>query len=209
MLKPLLLVRILGTVCCQRLPTHKNELFSYVRLRDLYAKGVLDWATFSRFKRADRPLHLPDCVGSVIVFVNGALDLSLSNLDKLDSRVRLMPLTQALSMFALFLERRLKQLTEHEKDPFALLNGAFSGQGAFYWFPKMSRLRRLCKSLHMTSEKEQAPFFSPRLHLFLGEQSSLSCTTRHVSLSEGPYWSNGLVDVLLDQGAYLGLDLYH
>ena len=105
------------------------------------------------------------------------------------------PLDGAIRSYGLFLQARLAKLIKEETDPFAALNGAFQGRGAFLYIPPK------CKAaLHLAQIFTGGGMASPRLHVYLGRGSELRLT----QVSEGKSgFCNELFDFVLDEGARL------
>lgn len=106
-----------------------------------------------------------------------------------------LPLEKAIHSYGLFLQNRVSRSFKEEKDPFAALNGAFHGRGAFLYVPPQ------CKAaLHGLQLGTCGEMASPRLHVYLGRGASLELR----QFSEGKSgFSNGFFDCILDEGASL------
>lgn len=158
------------------LPVFRHEDFFYVQKR-------FD-ALPSLAKEEEGP------VKGDITFINGYLQPR-----SLAAPMVCLPLEQAMRSYGLFLQTRLMKWVELETDPFAVLNGAFQGRGAFLYVPPK------CKAaLHITSIYLDDQMASPRLHLYLGRGAEL--TISYSSEGKGGF-SNALFDFVLDANAKL------
>lgn len=97
--------------------------------------------------------------------------------------------------YGLFLQTRLAKGLKEETDPFAALNGAFHGRGAFLYLPPK------CKAaLHLTHLFVSEDFVSPRIHVYLGRHAELTLTQTSQGKSN---FCNSALDFVLDEGARL------
>lgn len=172
-------------------PRLKQEAFQYLHLQKLAfpkkaeKKGVT---------AADIAPHiLPECRDSYLVFVDGYYDATLS---KVNAPLICLPLEEAMRSYGLFLQNRLSRALKEESDPFAALNGAFFGKGAFLYAPPKTQIAPPLQILHFFTGHEMA---SPRLQLYLGKGASL--TIAETAFHRGLTFCNSACDVALDEGA--------
>jgi Fe-S cluster assembly protein SufD len=159
------------------LPRPKQEAFQYMSKKFVFPK---------RAERKSAPVRpVAD-----LVFVDGFFEDS-----QLPSPLISLPLDQALRSYGLFLQSRLAKTLSDETDPFAALNGAFQGRGAFLYVPPK------CKAaLHLVQMFTADEMASPRLHIYLGRNAQLQLT----QISEGKSgFCNSVLDFVLDEGAHL------
>ncbi|PIS02216.1 MAG: Fe-S cluster assembly protein SufD [Chlamydiae bacterium CG10_big_fil_rev_8_21_14_0_10_42_34] len=124
------------------------------------------------------------------VFVDGFFEEALSSIP---TPLVCLPLDKAARSYGLFLKTRIAKLTKEETDPFAALNGAFQGRGAFLYLPPN------CKAaLHLTHIYTDGEMATPRLHIYLGRNAELKLTQNSSGSSS---FSNSVIDFVLDIGA--------
>lgn len=127
---------------------------------------------------------------SGLVFVDGFFEES-----KVPAPLVCLPLDGAMRSYGLFLQSRLAKIINEETDPFAALNGAFQGRGAFLYLPPK------CKAaLHLLQMFTSDELASPRLHIYLGRGSQLHLTQTSQGKSG---FCNSALDFVLDEGAQL------
>jgi Fe-S cluster assembly protein SufD len=125
-------------------------------------------------------------------FIDGFFQPALS---KTAAPLVCLPLDVALKSYGLFLQSRLNKALQDEKDPFALLNGAFQGRGAFLYVPPK------CKAaLQLRHHFTQDCFSTPRLHIYLGRGAELELIQNSVGTAG---FCNTFLDCLLDDGSSL------
>ncbi len=176
---PLLSIRQKGWERFQEigLPRPKQEAFQYLARK----------LTFPKLAER-KPISATASPG--LVFIDGFFEESLS---QVPAPLSCLPLEKAMRSYGIFLQNRLAKLLKEETDPFAALNGAFQGSGAFLYLPPK------CKAaLHLTQIFTSEEMATPRLHLYLGRGATLHL--RQVSQGKGGF-CNGLIDVVLDEGA--------
>ncbi len=159
------------------LPVPKQEAFQYLTKKWVFPK-------LAERKNLDRSAL------QGIVFVDGFFEEGLS---QVPSPIVCMGLEHAIRTYGLFLQNRLAQSITQEKDPFAALNGAFFGRGAFLYLPPK------CKAaLHLHQIYKGDEMATPRLYIYLGRNAELRLTQNREG-SAG--FTNGLIDFVLDSGS--------
>lgn len=168
-------------------PRPKQEAFQYLPLRKL--SYPIEQA---EERSAAEPEMLAGCCGR-IVFCDGYFDSSLSTLPL---GCILLPLDEAMKAYGLVLQNRMARALKEEKDPFAALNGALHGRGAFLYVPPNLVLE---KPIHVSSHFTSGAWMAQRLQLFLGKSAQASL----IQTFSGSGTAVELVDAVLDAGAKL------
>lgn len=166
------------------LPRPKQEAFQYLPLSKLQFPKPAERKTLSL-----APAQTPR-----IVFVDGFFEESLSHLP---SPLVCLPLDQAMRTYGLFLQNRLAKTLKEEKDPFAVLNGALQGRGAFLYAPPKFRLETPIEVVHHFTG---VGFVSPRLEVYLGRMARLELIQ---SYTGNPSFCNLAIESSLDEGSEL------
>ena len=136
------------------LPRSKQEAFQYVKKELKYPKPT----ERQELKRDPQ---------EGFVFVDGFFDEALSRFPK---GLVSMSIEKAIKSYGLFLQSRMTKVISEETDPFAALNGAFQGSGAFLYVPPN------CKAALQISQIYTADgMASPRLHIYLGRGFFRKC----------------------------------
>lgn len=178
------------------LPHRKSETFQYIPLNKLFAKRFsLPEPTSLNVEEA----ILPECKTSVIVFFNGQLDLTKSNVSGLPSKVVCIPLKEALKSFGSFINNQLVKGIQEETDPFAILNAAFIQKSLFFYVPPGVILSAPLQILHVINGKNQ--WLSPRVDFFCGALSEINviASMQHGESVENTI--NGVINFTLEEGA--------
>lgn len=163
------------------LPLPKQEAFQYVARKWEFPPAA-QRKTLSR-----EPIQ-------GLVFADGFFEETFSQVEK---PLICLPLDGAVRSYGLFLQSRLTKFLKEESDPFALLNCAFQGRGAFLYIPP--KCKAALHLLHIWTDAEMA---SPRLHIYLGRGAELHLKQTSVGKSG---FSNAFIDCVLDEGAHFTL----
>lgn len=159
------------------LPKNRQEAFQYLYLKDIFFP-----------KPAEKPEICQD-ISSQLLFVDGYFQKA-----SLPSPLVCLPLDEAMRTYGIFLQNRLARSLKEETDPFAALNGALQGQGAFIYIPPNCHVKQPIEILHLLSSEKTS---SPRLHIYLNKGSSLTLIQHTVGADRS--FCNALIDITLDE----------
>lgn len=132
------------------------------------------------------------------VFVDGFFDPAQSHLPK---EIVCLPLEEAMRSYGVFLQNRSARTLKDEMDPFAALNGALLGRGAFIYVPPHYELEGFLEIHHYFTKEQMA---TPRLHAYLGRSSRLKIL-QTAGFSNPRFFCNSLLDFSLDENSSLEL----
>lgn len=187
------------------LPSRKTEAFRYVKLRNLYEKNlqIAERLETTPYENLVGQHLLPECSETALVFVNGFFEPSLSKLKGLPAKAAAIPLSEAMKAYSTFLTNSWGKSIKEETDPFAALNAALHGQGAFIYLPPKTIARSPLQLLHIIDAGEKELLILPRLHLFVGSQSEIELCTTQVVCSGSSYFINGAIDFSLEEDSHV------
>lgn len=185
------------------LPTRKDEVFRYLKLRLLYRHAYEN----AQLKTVDAqrlaPHIYPECRQSLLVFVNGHFAPHLSCWQGLPAKVVISSLSAAMRPYGALLTNQIAKSIKEEKDPFALLNLAMHGEGAFLYLPPRTVCQAPVQVLHVIDGDEAASLSTPRLQLFVGSSAEIELFSTHAQLASGPTCINQRVDLTLEENAHV------
>lgn len=180
------------------LPTRKAEVFQYVNLNKLYGKQL----TLSENVSASVADNiLPECKNSYIVFVNGQMDLSLSNLTGLPEKVIAIHLKEALKSFGSYINNQVAKNLQEEVDPFAALNAAFIQKALFFYVPPSVVFECPLQIIHVVQGENQ--LICPRMEFFFGALSEVKVITTVVHNNASGNFFNSVTNFSLEEGAQI------
>lgn len=183
------------------LPMRSQEVYRYVRLRNLFANSYQQATPVALVQEQIIPFLLPECQQSFLVFVNGFFEPSLSNTAALPAKVVVNTLDKALLSFGAFLDNHWAKTTKEEQDPFAALNGAAHPQGAFIYLPPQTVVSTPIQILHIITASKT--LVMPRLLLFAGKQSEAQLVETIVEQGASGYCLNQATEVAVEEAAHV------
>lgn len=166
----------------------KQEAFQYVPLQHLTLPK-------SAKKISDLNIRASEHLFS-LVFIDGFFSQEHS---RLPEDLVCLSLDDAMSSYGVFLQSRMMRTLKEELDPFAALNGAFQGKGAFLYLPPKKEL----STLHVEHIFTGTDMVTPRLVLYLGKGSRLELIQHWHTEEEDAHFANAHMDAVLDEGARL------
>lgn len=167
----------------------KQEAFQYIPLQNLILPKAAKKVPDIKIKPSQYPLS--------IVFIDGFFSPEYS---RLPEDVVCLPLDDAMRSYGVFLQNRMVRTIKEELDPFAALNGAFQGQGAFLYLPPKTEISSPVHIEHIFTGSDMV---TPRLMLYLGKQSRLQVIQHWHTEVEEMHFANAHLDAVLDEGADL------
>lgn len=176
------------------LPQQKQEAFQYVPLQKLnFPKPACQKEPLSS---AWESVLLPECKESYLLFVDGFFIPSLS---RIPEKLICQPLEKAFRSYGSFLQARLTKSLKEEKDPFALLNAALQGSGAFLYVPPKTLDLPFLQIVQVFTRSVMS---HPRLEISIGRGSQ--CRIIQTAFAqEDHFLSNQGVEATLEEGAQL------
>lgn len=166
------------------MPRLKQEAFQYVPIKDLHVPEPALSPRDGSKAASPNTLFFTDGF-----FQNANLPQPLVCL-KLDA---------AMLVYGVFLQNRIHRALKEETDPFAVMNGAFQGKGAFLYVPPNTALAQPIEIIHQISSNQMV---SPRLQIFLGKGASVQIIQRSMDGNDSAF-CNAHIDVSLDAGSTL------
>lgn len=185
-----------------KLPTRKTDGFEYLPLEQLFQSNFLHNEPIGCIEEESlQQVIYPECAQSYIVIFNGKLCLELSSLPE-NSPIVVCSLSEAQQVYGTYLKGRWQQQGQENNNPFTLLNLALFEDGMFLHIPKNVLLTTPLQVIHIVS----GPYaIYPKLHIYMGKDSSASIATTTIFLSDKAALLNEHMDVLLEEGSSLSM----
>lgn len=185
------------------LPTRNQEVFRYIRLRQLFAQSY-SLSQITHVTSAQIAPHIyPECQRSVLVFVNGHYQPTLSNTSALPKQFVVSMLKDAVNTYGTFLTNQWSKSLKEETDAFAVVNAALHRDGIFIYIPPKCIIDVPVQLLHVVDTHSSRMFVMPRLHLFAGSHSQASLFSSLAILSGTEYCINQTNEFAVEEGAKL------
>jgi Fe-S cluster assembly protein SufD len=186
-------------------PTVSDEEWKYTNLASLAKENFLPSAKHAQLTTAEVVgFSFPETSASNLVLVDGLLRTDLSQTKGLDGVV-------VVDLFDAIADARYNKLVRdylarnanyHDKGLTAL-NTAFLQSGVFVLIPKNVKLDLPLQITCVASGDEAGRASFPRLLVVAEENSSARLIESYVSLGNQAYFTNGVVEVVLQDGARL------
>ena len=167
------------------LPRPKQEDFQYISLKDISIPTP-----------TQRPVKEFSAAPHSLLFVDGFFQGA-----NLPTPLVCMKTNAAMLVYGIFLQNRLSRSLQEEKDPFALMNGALYGEGAFLYVPPNTKVEMPIEIHHYFTTSEMS---SPRLQIFLARGASVQIVERTFEKTNSSF-CNSYFDISLDANASLFL----
>jgi Fe-S cluster assembly protein SufD len=146
---------------------------------------------------------VPETSSSQLVFVDGALRSDLSALAGLPPQVVAIDLAQAMvdERYRDIVRKHLARQADYVVNGFTALNTAFINHGAFVYIPNDVIVETPIQLLFIAKSERTANF--SRVLIVAGENSRATIVENYVSADAEDYLTNGVVEVVLEEGARL------
>jgi Fe-S cluster assembly protein SufD len=188
-------------------PTTSEEEWKYTNLAQL-AKAryepTLDVKNRAFGAGQLAPFAYAEAAGSQLVFVNGIYSRELSSIEALPVGVMALNLADALNgEHREIVRERLARQADYNADGLAALNTAFISDGAFLFIPKGVRVEAPVHLLFLSAPQDAQPASFPRVLIVAGSGSEATVIESYASVADEAYWTNAVVEMLLEDGARL------
>lgn len=138
-----------------------------------------------------------------LVFLNGHYSPSLSGGAPVAPGVTVTSLAAALNSDSKLLQDHLTRHANSEEQAFTALNNAFFQDGAFVHIPAGVKLENPVHLLHISTVKEPGTTVQPRTLVVSEKGSEGTVVESYVSTGGGTYFTNSVLELVLDDGAVL------
>jgi Fe-S cluster assembly protein SufD len=141
---------------------------------------------------------------TTLVFVNGVLSESLSEIGPLPEGVLVGGLAEALRGDGALLQEHLTRHAPVEDSAFTALNTAFLREGGVIYVPAGVELSRPVHLIFVATSEAAGTVTHPRNLIVVEKGSRASVIESYVSLSQGStYWTNAVTEVSAGAGSWL------
>jgi Fe-S cluster assembly protein SufD len=145
---------------------------------------------------------LPEAKHSYIVFVDGKIDLTLSDITNISSGVKILDYEKAFLSYGMFLQKRWSYNLEQKNATGAFLNGAFlHSKGGMVMVAEDTNTTSPLQVLHVITGN--TAIVAPRLDLYVGTSSNITMFTSTCMLTKAGVYFNAMLDAIVEDGAAL------
>jgi Fe-S cluster assembly protein SufD len=182
------------------LPTRKTEAWKYTSLHAL--NRSFDSAEPSAASQAELGLEYPYFGGCKLVFVDGYLREDLSRID-IPAGVQLVRFADADEAQTGLIQKHLGSVVDSSRHLFANLSDAALNDGVFVQIEAGTDVTEPLHLIWLTTTGETAFTVSQRLLVLSGANSRASLIEHFDSTGNGNAFTNGITELLLEDGATL------
>jgi Fe-S cluster assembly protein SufD len=136
-----------------------------------------------------------------LVFINGRYSQALSTSDTRFEGMLATNLAEAVSRDESLLKKHLAQYASFENDSFTALNTAFLQDGAFIHLEKGESLPFPLHLIFVSTDTGESIASYPRTLVVAGPHSKMTVIESYIGLSEAQYFTNSVVEMVLEDGA--------
>lgn len=185
------------------LPTRRTELYRYIKVRNLFSQPY-DVPPKSTLRKDQIAAYIqPECKNSLLIFINGDYNASLSNREAIPEQVSISTLQEAALTYGAFLNNQWSKSLKEESDPFVAINGALHHQACFIYIPPKVVIEAPIQILHIVDTDNQLCMLAPRLNIFVGANSQVTFLAAQKHLSQSSYFINQVVEMALEENAHV------
>jgi len=188
-------------------PSVRNEDWKYTNLAPAVKQKIVPAVRSQNSEdlKAKIPAHrYPETTNTHVVLVDGFLSAELSSLGALDGVV-------VLDLFEAIADARYGKITReylarnanYHDNGLTALNTAFLQSGVFVLIPKNTKLEAPLQITFAANASEPKSANFPRVLIVSEENSSATVIENYVSITDEPYITNAVVEIVLREGARL------
>lgn len=182
------------------LPTRKTEAWKYTSLHAL--NRSFDSAEPSAASKADLGFEYPSFGSCKLVFVDGYLREDLSRMD-IPAGVQLVRFADADEAQTELIQRNLGSVVDSSRHLFANLNDAALNEGVFLQIDAETDVTEPLHLIWLTTTRPTAFTVNQRLLVLSGANSRASLIEHFDCAGNGNAFTNGITELLLEDGATL------
>jgi len=182
------------------LPTRKTEAWKYTSLHAL--NRSFDSAEPSAASKAELGFEYPHFGGCKLVFVDGYLRADLSRMD-IPAGVQLVRFADADEAQTELIQRNLGSVVDSSRHLFANLNDAALNDGVFLQIDAETDVTEPLHLIWLTTTQPTAFTVNQRLLVLSGANSRASLIEHFDCAGNGNAFTNGITELLLEDGATL------
>lgn len=182
------------------LPTRKTEAWKYTSLHAL--NRSFDSAEPSAASKAELGFEYPDFGGCKLVFVDGYLREDLSQID-IPAGVQLVHFADADDAQTKLIQQHLGSVVDSSRHLFANLSDAALNDGVFVQINAETEVTEPLHLIWLTTSRPTAFTVNQRLLVLSGANSRASLIEHFDCAGNGNAFTNGITELLLEDGATL------
>jgi Fe-S cluster assembly protein SufD len=185
-------------------PTTKNEEWRYTSLSDVlnyqFTPSCLEKTSIEKLKLAQFPAEYQN--KNVLVFINGILSKEFSKFSSLNSKITANSIEKISSSDNEVFEQHFGKYSNYDNG-FNALNSAFIKDGAFIFIPDNQIIEEPIYLIYLNGKNDVNILSQPRNLFVLGKNSQANFIEIHQPISESPYLTNTLSEIIINENSIL------
>ncbi len=182
-------------------PDTNDEEWRFTNLKPLYRIEIGQASTIDATELVDSA-EIPESTGSRIVFVNGQVDDSFTDLSKLNDSVRVIRFSSATPAEASQILAHLNTHMSLDQDAFLALNGSLLSDGIWIELPKNVVVEAPIHILFVNSS-DNPVVNTPRVLVTAGSQARATVIEESVGIEGSIYLNVPVLEFDLQRGAHI------
>ncbi|HLF20674.1 MAG TPA: Fe-S cluster assembly protein SufD [Bacteroidota bacterium] len=190
-------------------PTTRNEEWKYTDVSPITKfqfKPVLHYSADGVSRKDIEGFRLGVQNSHLLVCINGHFSRDLSSIGRLPGGVRASGLADGIRGKESSVDQYLARHAKFEHDAFTALSTAFMRDGAFVYVPEGVMVDIPIHIIFVSTNQDSEFVSYPRSLVVAGKSSQVAFIESHVSLTEKPYLTNAVTEIVLGENAVVEHD---
>jgi len=183
-------------------PTIKHEEWKYTNVKKVVGNSYQLPSTQVNLQTDLSEYLIPNLEAYTVVFVNGQLNNSLSNLVDTAELV-IQNLSEAYHNYQKDIDQYFGKLANFNEDTFTALNTAFSKNGIFIKVSKGKVIEKPIQIIHLNDASVSAVYAQPRILVVAEENAQLKVLENTITIGEGESFTNSVAEFVVEKYAHV------
>jgi Fe-S cluster assembly protein SufD len=185
-------------------PTIRDEEWRFTNVAPIIKTQFRTSRATPSVTEADiEPFLFGDAGWSRLIFVNGRYNADLSKVSAALDGVRIGNLAEVTESDSELVREHLDRLATKYANAFSALNSAFIRDGLFIHVPNGMVIEEPVQVLYLSTGGDAPTVSYPRNLFVVGRGARIEIAESYVSLADGTYFTNGITEAVLGEGAIL------
>jgi len=184
-------------------PAPKDEEYKYTNIAKAFASQIssIESSDYQLTKEDIQKFYIENLEAINLVFVNGQLNASLSDLSDLPKGLVIDNINEAQSKYASDFESYFNKEKMAGADNFFSLNTAFTNGGAFIKVERGAIIEQPIVCYFFSTAQENDIISQPRNLVIAGENSQATMVENFITLGKHASFTNAVTEITLEQDA--------
>ncbi|MFQ5630682.1 MAG: Fe-S cluster assembly protein SufD [bacterium] len=186
------------------IPTTRHEEWKYTNVLPIFKNKLVYPQQHVRLHKDQvRKFAFDGMADNMIVLLNGRFSQELSTIPFATNGIKIESLANTLVTKNGDVEKYLSKYASFENEPFVALNTAFATDGTLIHISENIVLEKPVHLCHISVSEEGTSLIHPRTLIIAGKNSQAHIIESFHALSEKPYFTNAVSEIVLGENATL------